>query len=67
MLRCSEFVEHVTAVEEGAASASLRFWFQVHRLECVRCRRYLRQMRAVRGAMSHLDTEGQTSRRTGHA
>ena len=56
MLRCSEFVENVTEVEEGAASLRLRFWFQLHRMECVNCRRFLRQMRAVRGAMRREET-----------
>jgi hypothetical protein len=51
MPHCSEFVEQVTAVEEGAAPRRLWLGFHLHRLACSRCRRYLRQMRALRGAL----------------
>jgi hypothetical protein len=51
MLRCVEFVEQVTEMEEGASRPLARLWFQLHRLACRYCRRYLRQMRAVREVM----------------
>jgi hypothetical protein len=51
MLRCAEFVDQVTTVEDGAAPTSLRLAFQLHRLVCSHCRRYLRQMRVVRSAL----------------
>lgn len=51
MLRCAEFVDQVTTVEEGVAPTSLRLTFHLHRLVCSHCRRYLRQMRAVRSAL----------------
>ena len=50
MLRCSEFVEQLTTVEEGVAPTRLQLAFHLHRLVCSHCRRYLRQMRAVRAA-----------------
>jgi len=59
MLRCSEFVEAVTEVEEGAASLPLRFRFRLHRIECANCRRFLRQLRAVRGAMGREEQRGE--------
>ena len=54
MLRCAEFVEQVTTVEECVAGRWLALRFQLHRLACSHCRRYLRQMRAVLGAMARL-------------
>lgn len=54
MLRCVEFVEQVTTVEEGVAERRLWLAFQAHRLLCSHCRRYLRQMRAVRGVLPRL-------------
>ena len=51
MLPCVEFVERVTDVTDGAASRRLWLAFQLHRLACAYCRRYLRQMRAIRGAL----------------
>ena len=52
MLRCVQFVEQVTAVEERSTGPRVRLEFQVHRVICSHCRRYLRQMRAVRGALA---------------
>ena len=51
MLRCVQFVELVTPVEERAVGPRLRLELQVHRVVCRHCRRYLRQMRAVSGAL----------------
>ena len=51
MLRCVEFVEQVTTIEERAAPPRPWVAFQLHRWICRHCRRYLRQMRAVRGAL----------------
>ena len=51
MLRCVQFVEQLSEVEEGTASLTTRLSFRLHRLTCRHCRRYLRQMRAVRAVM----------------
>ena len=51
MLRCVEFVEQVTEVDEAVSRPVVRLWFELHRIACRHCRRYLRQMRAVRAAM----------------
>ena len=62
MLHCAQFVERVTEVEEGGAGVRLRLSFQLHRVVCRYCRRFVRQMRAVRGAMLRAEprSEGRT-------
>jgi len=54
MLHCVDFVEQVTALEEGRATGLTWLRFHLHRLACAHCRRYLRQMRAVRVALGML-------------
>ena len=58
MLRCMQFVELVTALEERAVGPRLRLQFQVHRVVCRHCRRYLRQMHAVSGALAAAAGDG---------
>ncbi len=60
MLRCSEFVEQLTTVEERVAPTRLRLAFHLHRLVCSHCRRYLRQMRAVQAALRRYALEERT-------
>ena len=61
MLRCAQFVEQVTEVEEGAAGAWTRLAFHLHRLTCRHCRRYLRQLRAVRAVLFRPDDSASPS------
>ena len=58
MLRCVRFVELVTPVEARAVGPRLRLQFQVHRVVCRHCRRYLRQMHAVSGALEAAADDG---------
>lgn len=54
MLSCQEVTALVTDYVEGHLSRWDRLRFQLHLGTCRHCRRYLRQLRATRAALSRL-------------
>ncbi len=57
MMKCREVAERVTDYLEGGLAGGDRFRFRLHIAMCRHCRRYLRQMKALVGALALLPDE----------
>lgn len=52
MLSCRELTERASLIVDGALPAGERFGVRLHLLICPYCRRFLRQLRGVVGAVA---------------